>query len=62
MLLPLASAVDDRVSELLRGSDAPRPEALALIEEVREWLRDPPPNPVRDAVADTLIARARALE
>jgi uncharacterized membrane protein YccC len=62
MLLPLASAVDDRVSELLRGANAPRPEALALIEEVREWLRDPPPNPVRDEMANALIARARALE
>ena len=27
MLLPLASAVDDRIRELLRGADAPRPES-----------------------------------
>ena len=62
MLLPLASAVDDRISELLRGSDTPRPEALALIEDVREWLRAPPPMPERDVVAESLIARARTLE
>jgi uncharacterized membrane protein YccC len=62
MLLPLASAVDDRFSELLRGSDAPRPEAITLIEDVREWLRDPPLLADRGASADRLIARARALE
>ncbi|KQS03457.1 Fusaric acid resistance protein [Sphingomonas sp. Leaf357] len=62
MLLPLASAVDDRITELLRRADAPRPEALALIEDVREWLRDPPPLADRSASADALIARARALE
>jgi uncharacterized membrane protein YccC len=62
MLLPLASAVDDRIGELLRSADAPRPEALALIEDVREWLRDPPPTADRSATADALIVRARALE
>ncbi|MDO6413544.1 FUSC family protein [Sphingomonas sp. BIUV-7] len=62
MLLPLASAVDDRIGELQRGADAPRPEALALIEDVREWLRDPLPLAERGATADALIARARALE
>jgi uncharacterized membrane protein YccC len=62
MLLPLASAVDDRIVELTRGADAPRPEALALIEDVREWLRDPPPMTERGATAEALIARARALE
>lgn len=62
MLLPLASAVDDRITELLRRADAPRPEALALIEDVREWLRDPPLLADRSASADALIARARALE
>ena len=62
MLLPLASAVDDRIVELKRGADAPRPEALALIEDVRDWLRDPPPVALRCATADALVARARALE
>lgn len=62
MLLPLASAVDDRIVELTRGADAPRPEALALIEDVRDWLRDPPPVALRGATADALVARARALE
>jgi uncharacterized membrane protein YccC len=62
MLLPLASAVDDRIVELLRGADAPRPEALTLIEDVREWLRDPQPLAIRGETADALIARARALE
>jgi uncharacterized membrane protein YccC len=62
MLLPLASAVDDRLGELLRGSEAPRPEALVLIEDVREWLRTPSPIVDRGASADRLIARARALE
>ena len=62
MLLPLASAVDDRIVELTRGADAPRPEALALIEDVRDWLRDPPPVALRCATADALVARARALE
>jgi uncharacterized membrane protein YccC len=62
MLLPLASAVDDRIVELKRGADAPRPEALALIEDVREWLRDPPPVAERGPTADALIERARVLE
>ncbi|WP_333963777.1 FUSC family protein [Sphingomonas aurantiaca] len=62
MLLPLASAVDDRIVELTRGADAPRPEALALIEDVREWLRDPPQTERRGASAEALIARAHALE
>lgn len=62
MLLPLASAADDRIAELLRGNDAPRPEALALIADVRAWLRDPPPAAERAASADALIARAQALE
>jgi uncharacterized membrane protein YccC len=63
MLLPLASAVDDRIVELLRGADAPRPEALVLIEDVREWLRDPPAGVTeRSELSDALIARARALE
>ncbi len=62
MLLPLASAVDDRIVELKRGADAPRPEALALIEDVREWLRNPPPVAERGPTADGLIERTRALE
>lgn len=62
MLLPLASAVDDRIRELLRGADAPRPEALTLIEDVRRWLVAAPPRPERDPTADALIARTRALE
>ncbi|WP_242181885.1 FUSC family protein [Sphingomonas sp. CARO-RG-8B-R24-01] len=62
MLLPLASAVDDRIVELKRGADAPRPEALALIEDVRLWLGDPLPVAERGATADRLIARASALE
>jgi uncharacterized membrane protein YccC len=62
MLLPLASAVDDRIRELLRGSDAPRPEALILIEDVRTWLAAASPRPERSEQADALIARARDLE
>ncbi len=62
MLLPLASAVDDRIVELKRGADAPRPEALALIEDVREWLREPPPVSERAATTEALIARSQALE
>ncbi|QJU57731.1 FUSC family protein [Sphingomonas sp. AP4-R1] len=62
MLLPLASAVDDRITELLRSSEAPRPEAMVLIEDIREWLRVPPPPAERQTTADHLIARARALE
>jgi uncharacterized membrane protein YccC len=62
MLLPLASAVDDRIRELLRGADTPRPEALTLIEDVRDWLATPMPIAERNAAADVLIARARALE
>lgn len=62
MLLPLASAVDDRIRELLRGADAPRPEALTLIEDVRDWLATPLAIAERNAAADVLIARARALE
>lgn len=62
MILPLASAVDDRVGELRRGADAPRPEAITLIEDVREWLREPIASASREQAADALIARARALE
>uniref|UniRef100_UPI0035CA0821 FUSC family protein n=1 Tax=uncultured Sphingomonas sp. TaxID=158754 RepID=UPI0035CA0821 len=62
MLLPLASAVDDRIRELLRGADAPRPEALTLIEDVRQWLGAVLPMAERNAAADALMARARALE
>jgi uncharacterized membrane protein YccC len=62
MLLPLASAVDDRIVELLRSDNAPRPEAMALIEDVRTWLLDPRELVKRGEIADTLIARARALE
>lgn len=62
MLLPLASAVDDRIRELLRGADAPRPESLALIEDVRAWLATPVSMEERNLAADALIARARALE
>jgi uncharacterized membrane protein YccC len=62
MLLPLASAVDDRIVELMRSADAPRPEALALIEDVRTWLLDPREALERGQIADALIERARALE
>lgn len=63
MILPLASAIDDRIAELLRGADAPRPEAMALIEDVRGWLRDGAGSVAdRGAAADALQARARALE
>ncbi|MEG3175077.1 FUSC family protein [Sphingomonas sp. RB3P16] len=62
MLLPLASAVDDRIRELLRGAEAPRPEAVTLIEDVRAWLAAGLPVAERNEAADALIARARALE
>ncbi|AYJ85366.1 FUSC family protein (plasmid) [Sphingomonas paeninsulae] len=62
MLLPLASAVDDRIVELMRGADAPRPEAMDLIEDVRAWLLDPRKAIERGAIADALIERARLLE
>lgn len=62
MLLPLASAVDDRIAELTRIGKAPRPAAIALIEDVREWLRDPPDAAQRAAGAAALIDRAKALE
>ena len=62
MMLPLASAVQDRFVELQRRADAPRAEALALIADVREWLRLPPPIGMRGVSADALIERARMLE
>ncbi len=62
LLLPLASAVDDLITELARIGRAPRPAAIALIDDVREWLRDPPGITRRAATAAALIARAKALE
>lgn len=62
MLLPLASAIDDRIAELARGADAPRPATIALIEDIRAWLKDPEPVETRGASAAALMARARALE
>ena len=62
ILLPLASAVDDRIAELARVGMAPRPAAAALIEDVREWLRVPPDAAHRAETAAALVASARELE
>ena len=61
MVLPLASAIDDRIVELARAGHAPRPAAVALIEDVRAWLAVPQDDG-RAATAQALIDRARALE
>jgi len=62
MLLPLASAVDDRIVELARDGHLPRPATAELIEDVRAWLNMPPITAERAAMTDSLIARAHALE
>ena len=60
MVLPLASAVDDRLHEL--GRDA-MPAAVAdLVSDVRDWLRASPPADDRAASALQLVERAIALE
>jgi len=62
MLLPLASAVDDRMTELARENVALPPAVTELITDVREWLRAPPPAAERAASTARLIERAGALE
>ncbi|QYE33810.1 FUSC family protein [Polymorphobacter sp. PAMC 29334] len=62
MLLPLASAVDDRIAELGRVGKAPRPAAVHLIADVRAWLADPPDAARRAETAAALLERAKALE
>lgn len=58
MILPLASAVQDRLTEILRSGATPRPEAVALIERTQAWLRAGAPS----AEANELIATAQVLE
>ena len=62
MLLPLASAVDDRIAELARIGHAPRPTATTLIDDVRTWLASPPVIADRAEAATALLVRAKALE
>jgi uncharacterized membrane protein YccC len=61
LLLPLAAAVDDRMTEI--GRDDLPPEVAALIEDTRAWLADPGATiEERGAQADALNARCAALE
>jgi uncharacterized membrane protein YccC len=62
MLLPLASAVDDRIKELVRSGVPLRPVAVQLVEDIRSWLEHPVASHEHVSDADTLIDRARELE
>ncbi|WEK44793.1 MAG: FUSC family protein [Candidatus Sphingomonas colombiensis] len=62
LILPLASAAEDRIAQL-RAIDALPPPAEALIARVRDWLAMPPQDvAARAALTDELLADARALE
>ncbi len=62
LILPLASAVEDRIRQL-RALDALPPAADALILRIREWLAMPMLGvDERAELTDALIADARALE
>ncbi|MDB5738750.1 MAG: Fusaric acid resistance protein [Sphingomonas bacterium] len=63
MLLPLGSAVEDRLTVLRGDAGGVPPEVAALIERVCDWLASAPLTPAdRAIVTDRLIADARALE
>lgn len=62
LMLPLASAVDDRIAELARSGEAPRPAAIQLLEDVRHWLGNPTPASERAVTSAALMERAHALE
>jgi uncharacterized membrane protein YccC len=63
LVLPLGSAVDDRM-QVLRAENAVMSAAyVALIDDIRAWLADPGVDRgMRDDAADALIARCAALE
>jgi len=62
LILPLASAAEDRIAQL-RALDALPPAAEALIARIRDWLATPPLDvAARAAVTEALIADAQALE
>ncbi|MBN8848382.1 MAG: FUSC family protein [Sphingomonas sp.] len=62
LILPLASAVEDRITQL-RALDALPPAAEGLIARIRDWLAMPPLDvDTRAELTDALIADARALE
>ena len=61
MLLPLASAIEDRLNVLAATGGIPR-DVQALVEGVRDWLGRSLPIADRGEAAARLIARAQALE
>lgn len=63
LALPLAAAVDDRMTVLVRDGGRLPPAIAALIEDVRAWLADMPQDRAeRDATAEALRARCAMLE
>ena len=61
-LLPLASAIEDRVAEL-RQTPQGLPAAIEnLTARIAQWVARDVPTPARDATGIPLIAEARALE
>lgn len=63
LLLPLASAVEDRITEMRAAPGGVPGEVARLVEDTRAWLNAPPASiAAREEITDDLIARARALE
>ena len=63
MLLPLASAVEDRIEELRAQPDGVPPALAVLIEQTCAWLAERPLSVAeRGPVTDALIAEIRAQE
>ncbi len=61
LLLPLASGIEDRLAQL-RALGTMRAELARFVSDVAQWLAELHADPLSIARADTLIARARALE
>lgn len=61
-LLPLASAIEDRIAELRRTPAGLPPAIETLIARIARWIERDAPTDARDATGIPLIAEARALE
>lgn len=63
MILPLGSAVQDRLETFRAAGGTPSAPLEMLIEDARGWLANPGENrDARTAAADALVARCAALE
>ncbi|WP_420146390.1 FUSC family protein [Sphingobium sp.] len=61
MLLPLASGIEDRLSQLTQGNAA-LPGITALMTDIAAWLESDPGNPAFLMTAEALTTRAIGLE